>query len=1483
MIYRLNCIIVIFIIFLLLYLCHKKHFVSTRLLTKNIICLFCFGAKFRLITLSNLLFEIRFLYKNVGIDISKVRILANKVWHILGIASLLGWSTEAGAGMAPANFGAMYNFAAQGKTHVLKNAIDRGMDIDSVNHNGFTGLCVAVYRQDYVAFKVFKSLGADVNHKCIKQIPQERRDAFINQATGSRSQSAGNYGGQGNSGSYRQDYGNYQQGRVSQGRYGHIDYSPDDDGFISADARDRMWTIAGVGLVAGGLAIAFSSSGGGDNENPEENILSGLHGVSGTPYVVPGSINKNVIEDASSAQNNYWAVYNPGNSNIVNKSAIQVSNVTPSAADNKDHWGGIFAENGYVYNTGDINITSGGQYGKGIMSCVVSVYNPDNTACVVNPANPVVGDIYNAGKISVIANQSMGIFSSTTNQITNTGKIEMTGNDNAGIWLWGKGNVHNSGSIVLTGAKSDYLGGSMNAIWVYEGGDVVNNGDISVTDSGNGGTGIYTKAGKITNNGKIAVTETGSGRNGIGIKIYDGEVVNNNSIEVSGTGSIGIKVDNSATVTNNSVINVKNGSMGINGGTGDVVNAQNAVIKATGDGSGIVSSGKITNEGTVDVGGTGLSGGEITNTANGTVTAGRIGIFGSTVTNDGQIKAGTTGLTASGTGVNNGTISAGGMGMYGGSSGSLENKGTIDSGLTTTAIAMVTESGSLTNEGSVNSHGGAMLSESGEIINKGNLFETAVFSMDEDDLNQLGALDGAAVLQANSGKITNEGSLISTLAGVRGYMITTTEGEGENVETTYHPANIEFTNSGTMEINDGQYAVFVADGHLEEAENADDRPEKELSSLVFNNTGKITVNDTKSGIANGIVAYNTATMTNEGEIFLSSESRNISSMYGMLADNVPEGSALENKGTIRIEAFDSFKKDDGTVDTSAVNEGNIIGMAIRRGKIVNDKDGKILISANNAYGMYAKFYVAPWEEPLKEDDNEIYAHAINNGLIRVDGENNIAMVADGEHSALTNKGTIEVKKPNVSDVYIVEGDEAYDAGSCSSFICLKNGATYINSGSTTSAYSMNFDNFGDGRIILGKGGSFEAPEISGDVTASSDIVTGSNADSYSAEKAFTGEDKGINVDSGSYLFNAYLKDNGDGSKDVVMERKNFHELTDKASVASFLEQNYTAGNNTDLYDTLKMTTSSSRFSALATQNLGLDFFPDFAKQNLDVLKSLNRSINDTVLANSDIKDERVTAGYSNFYRRQDGTSELAGYKDDVHSIYGVFDKKYDNQLRYGLGVSYSKYNSKYDGGNKREENIVQLFMPIIYQTDDFEFISTPRIGYGWGDYSRFAADGVFGADTDSYYYGLANELRHEIDLEMLVFEPIFEFNVLGLYQDKMKENQKLEIAGNNNLSVEAGVGLYAKKTFKFGEDELRLRAGGTVYHEFGDPYHRMSASMYGMNGSYNLNSYTVQRNRAVLSARAEYQHKQANVYGQFNKYIEDDGGYEMNAGLNWAF
>ena len=59
--------------------------------------------------------------------------------------------------------------------------------------------------------------------------------------------------------------------------------------------------------------------------------------------------------------------------------------------------------------------------------------------------------------------------------------------------------------------------------------------------------------------------------------------------------------------------------------------------------------------------------------------------------------------------------------------------------------------------------------------------------------------------------------------------------------------------------------------------------------------------------------------------------------------------------------------------------------------------------------------------------------------------------------------------------------------------------------------------------------------------------------------------------------------------------------------------------------------------------------------------------------------------------------------------------------------------------------------------------------------------------------------------------------------------------------------------------------------------------MYGMNGNYNIDGYDNNRLRATLSVRGEYQYNNYNLYGEAVKFVEDNGGYEFNAGVNYDF
>ncbi len=133
-------------------------------------------------------------------------------------------------------------------------------------------------------------------------------------------------------------------------------------------------------------------------------------------------------------------------------------------------------------------------------------------------------------------------------------------------------------------------------------------------------------------------------------------------------------------------------------------------------------------------------------------------------------------------------------------------------------------------------------------------------------------------------------------------------------------------------------------------------------------------------------------------------------------------------------------------------------------------------------------------------------------------------------------------------------------------------------------------------------------------------------------------------------------------------------------------------------------------------------------------------------------------------------------------------------------------------------------------------------------------------------------------------QPVAEFNVLGLYQDGMKEKKQLDISSANNVSVEGGIGLYAKKDFELTQDDvLKLRLGGTYYHEFNNPYQAAKARVDGLSGSYHMDNYDAQKDRGVLSARADYKHNDFNFYAEINKYLEEDAGYSVNAGVGYRF
>ena len=83
--------------------------------------------------------------------------------------------------LSPQYFEQMYAMASRGNVSGLNNARSRGLNIDSVNSNGDTGLCAAARRRDRTAFRSFLQAGANSHHPCTWEV--DGYQSFMQSAT----------------------------------------------------------------------------------------------------------------------------------------------------------------------------------------------------------------------------------------------------------------------------------------------------------------------------------------------------------------------------------------------------------------------------------------------------------------------------------------------------------------------------------------------------------------------------------------------------------------------------------------------------------------------------------------------------------------------------------------------------------------------------------------------------------------------------------------------------------------------------------------------------------------------------------------------------------------------------------------------------------------------------------------------------------------------------------------------------------------------------------------------------------------------------------------------------------------------------------------------------------------------------------------------------------------------------------------------------
>lgn len=1225
----------------------------------------------------------------------------------------------------------------------------------------------------------------------------------------------------------------------------------------------------------GNITIAVTGDAG-------ETLSAGMQAVRGGS-IVNGS-GKNITVSAEGSAYGMMAISGSnGGKNFTDvESAVDNrGSITVTAGDTA--YGIYSTVKGDVKNSGKITINGAG-YG---------IFNQNGS--VNSSGSIIVAGTGEKGSYGIYAEAEAG----SGNKITNAADITMTfapeeegGDDeeeqptlpaNYGIYGWNV-DIENSGSVSITqqNEKSeDVFGIVSEESSINNSGTVVINGNGSVLNGQNG---------NVTNNekGQLNIyTDGKASAYGIYLAGSTGNTITNKAsifinrygayAQAASTGNYGIWTDN-AKIVNSGDISLGSSTAGLSGIYG---------LYAAGSGS-------IENSGVINLYGAGTAIYTASGTVNNTATSGIINIYTDGSADSFGIAAGSSnnGLISNSNKISitaqNGNASA--KKNTGIAANNIKNSGTVQIGSSIQAIdkAIGLDGKSIDNDGEIllygnNAAGIFSDDENADVTNNGRI-----------ELNGNGGI-GISVTGGN-GTVTNTGAITVTSSG-RAYGIKNEAGSVENnavitlnASSSYGILAKNIENSGEIYINKSSgYGLTATDGgsitnygSITASGSANDGLYGQGSSS-FHNEGNITIDGQGSwGLrsSNNVETYNSGrinmsgnksygmkiekgTVENHGDITTAD-----AESFGIWVNNVDN---LTNSGTVTVNGADSVGIYTGG-SSEATNSGTI-NVNGDGGKGINTagsssfvNNGTININGKNGYGIYAE------GTSKVTNSGDIYLNATTAT------KTSSALYAGGS-AVIENSGNLHITASGNGYIWA-----AYAEGSGS----IKNSGTIYVDKATDLIFSGNVTNNGTieaaaGRMLLneqvkfGSNARFVADEIAGTASVSADTVKQSNRTQFVLSGNFEGNTDRLNVRSESYLFDADF----DGEK-TTLSMKKFAEVENNASIAGFLQNNYGRNNNSDLFDELKSASSQKELTKRISQISGRDVIPTMAEQNLALMKDLHRQF-DNAWFNA-APDDKLIAGFNYYDRERGGYGNFAGSDDNAVSLFGIFRNNEGKNVSYGLGWSISKFDSKYDNGGKKDEVIAEILLPFGFGNENFRFLGNMYGGYGNGEYKRYAEGGRFTGDVENYYYGVNNELRGSFDAGFgISLQPTAEFNVAGLYQSGIDDGG-LKTGHNNNLSVESGFGLYAEKEFLFNdENSLRLRFGGTWYHEFNDKYQTVKARLDGMEGRFAMNRAEYEKDRGLFSLNGEYRNGGFSFYGETAFEAGRSDNWIFNTGFKYAF
>ncbi len=462
--------------------------------------------------------------------------------------------------LAPRDFNKMYYLASQGKVGILRSAVNRGLNIDSVNPNGDTGLCIAIKRKNYIAYNSFRMSGANPRHACTYKIYKEYQKFLDSTKTVRENMVIGNA----ESLQYREEEKNWWP-----------------------------WILGGVAL--GG--VAASSGGGGGGSAPDETIIP-VTSNDGLGVMVE---NYNKLVDGTSYGNRQTLdASNPSASSVVDK-----IDLLPNIVDNYQYLksyikvtnGGYFENmlNGSLIlgdknigksGDGAIGVAVVGKGSKGVNNGYIKIDAFNGAIGMVaseggeitnSPENKDMNPSSNNGKIDIIfkgneeGDAVIGMYADTNSKAINYGVIKGTTSSTEEIKATeiidtvaeGGAETPNSGSILGMAIMDMYTAKD------YSSNEVMaeNNGIIDLTAGYNGATdasvslvgmGSYIDDKFLKGNSNPEFAEKMTLNNNGDIKLsYQGAYkVSENAIKLGNGGLIGVRADAKSVATNKGNINI---------------------------------------------------------------------------------------------------------------------------------------------------------------------------------------------------------------------------------------------------------------------------------------------------------------------------------------------------------------------------------------------------------------------------------------------------------------------------------------------------------------------------------------------------------------------------------------------------------------------------------------------------------------------------------------------------------------------------------------------------------------------------------------------------------------------------------------------------------------------------------------------------------------------------------------------------------------